>query len=391
MLALAVLFAIGIAEVALRLIPSGRATGYRTIVGGPMFEPDSLLGWRPVANGSWRISAAEYEIDVESNELGLRAPALGSVRDEDCVALVLGDSFVQGLTVSLEEHFATLAERRIRELTDHDCLVIPAGVEGFATEQQLRFFTGDLRDLPLDAVVHFFYFNDVVCNHPDRACREDLARREPATTQTPAPRIPAADSLGSEDASRFPFLGLRTWLMDHSRVYHLTRDAMVRPRRTRTRPDVPFRSSFLIRPPPPMLLVFRVESDRETAEAWERTETLLAALAESAESRGARFSIFHVPARETIDADQWDAVRRFHGWTASVWSPDRARERLEEACERRELRCYSPADTFRSVGAGGAELYLLNDPHWSREGHRLVGELLADHLIDLLELDRATR
>ena len=405
LLGMAVGFAVGIAEIALRLLPSEPSTRYRTIRGGPLFEPDTLLGWRPVANGSWTISSPEYEIGVETNELGLRTGDLGSLADDECVVLVLGDSFVQGLTVDREAHFASVAQARLSSLTGRRCRVIPAGVEGYATEQQLLFLATDLAHVPADVVVHFFFFNDVLCNHPARNCQEEQARlqfpldadssgagssADSARRKPEQPRDPPADSLNRQvaDGSRWPLVRLRAWLLGNSRVYRLVRNTLREPPRGRGRPTAPFRSTFFVRPLPDVVSVFRAELDAETESAWQRTERLLTAMSDTAEAKGMSFAVFHVPARETIHADQWDTILGFHGWRPSDWDPDGVRRRLREACDRHRLSCFSPADTLRSIVSRGGEPYLFNDPHWSREGHRIVGELLAAQLLDMFELPR---
>ena len=55
--------------------------------------------------------------------------------------------------------------------------------------------------------------------------------------------------------------------------------------------------------------------------------------------------------------------------------------KLAEVCARQGIPLLSPTARLRERAAWAETLYFLEDGHWNREGHRLVGEMLADSLL----------
>jgi hypothetical protein len=121
--AAAVVFAEGVSQVWVR----------QFVRRGKLFRPDSTLGWRPLArldlqrrngNGSlWR---------VQTDSDGWRQPARLATTNPQTRVLVLGDSYVFGEGVNVEDRFDVVAGRRRPEWD-----FINRGVMGFGTDQEL--------------------------------------------------------------------------------------------------------------------------------------------------------------------------------------------------------------------------------------------------------------
>jgi len=386
-------------EVVLRIVPDPKPPIYRNHSGDSMFELDTLLGWRSAPDSRYRVWSHEYDITVQNNALGFRGPMPREVTSE-CRILVVGDSFVQGLTVDYEDTFGQVAERTILDRSGRQCDVIAAGVEGYATDQELLWYRRDLFAYQPTLTVLFFFFNDVLCNTGTLACIDNLSRQFvftaqedslvlrrapdviPETTRIADDRVPNPDE---------PSFGLRTrrWLAGHSELYRLSRRAArmvlgLDPRHG----DGTLRSDLFNKPLPPRLSVFRTEYGAREERAWHLTESLVGALREDVESDRSRFALFLIPMRESVVTEQWAQAEAIQPLTG--YAPRRIEERLSNYCANQSLQCIDPSDEFRAWhGADSSALYLRNDPHWTVIGHRRVGEILA--AIVLEDLGRAAQ
>ena len=127
-------------------------------------EFDSDLGWvkRPGAHA--RYTRTEYTVDISINSLGMRdrERTVDPPPDTQRV-LALGDSFVEGYTVSADEMATRVMERT---LSHPGCRVevLNGGTAGYSTDQELIFYRKTGRSFKASTVVLFFYYNDILAN-----------------------------------------------------------------------------------------------------------------------------------------------------------------------------------------------------------------------------------
>ena len=109
-------------------------------------SPDPETGWalQPGAHGRWFNPRYEYDVDVTINSQGLRDVERQTVEKPANTfrILLLGDSYVEGLRVPLEQTFGKVLEDRLNQtaVAGQRFEVIPAGVSGWGTDQQLLWF-----------------------------------------------------------------------------------------------------------------------------------------------------------------------------------------------------------------------------------------------------------
>ena len=128
---------------------------------------DPLLGWHKVPGARVTYRRREYQVEVVVNSRGLRDPERaydpppGSLR-----VLALGDSFLEGYTVPLEQTVTQVLES---DLAGAGCRaeVINAGTLAYSTDQEYLFYTSEGRRYHPRLVLLFFYYNDILFN--DRA------------------------------------------------------------------------------------------------------------------------------------------------------------------------------------------------------------------------------
>ncbi len=121
----------------LRLAPPDEGTGWFWRV------PDPATGWslQPGASGRWFNPQMEYDVEVTINSYGLRDVPRATLDKPPGVfrILLLGNSYVEGLRVPLEATFGKVLEQQLNASAPagQRVEVIPAGVSGWGTDQEL--------------------------------------------------------------------------------------------------------------------------------------------------------------------------------------------------------------------------------------------------------------
>ena len=133
-----------------------RVSVYHFAHHGRLFQPDRVLGWKPLPNLDLvRLNASGQRWRVQTNETGYRSPVIWQAHARKRV-LVLGDSYAFGEGVNIEERFDV---RMARERPGWS--IINLGVMGYGTDQELiagRDFFDGLR--PGDVLILLTYSND---------------------------------------------------------------------------------------------------------------------------------------------------------------------------------------------------------------------------------------
>ena len=121
----------------LRLAPPAEGTGWFWRV------PDPQTGWslQSGASGRWFNPQMEYDVEVVINSDGLRDVQRATLDKPPGVfrILLLGNSYVEGLRVPLEQTFGKVLEQQLNAgaPVGRRFEVIPAGVSGWGTDQEL--------------------------------------------------------------------------------------------------------------------------------------------------------------------------------------------------------------------------------------------------------------
>ena len=123
---------------------------------GKLFQPDEVLGWKPIPDLKiTRRNANGQLYEIVTNSAGFRG-RLDWVTTAERKVLVLGDSFAFGKGVTLENRFDSILDRRL----DHFS-VVNCGVPGFGTGQAILAGQHHMRELSVgDDLILLTYSND---------------------------------------------------------------------------------------------------------------------------------------------------------------------------------------------------------------------------------------
>lgn len=343
-----VVLTLGACELALRWLGWGpnAAAGHARLL---RFDP--AIGWTKAPNASVTYRWMGSRIVETTNSFGGRGPEPGAAQER---VLFLGDSFCEGYLVNDDEVFSAVFARRQSRFAP-----VNLGVAGYSTDQALLLYqrlAGQLR--PQRVVLLFFdndvWFNSVTVEH--RAPKPAFALTPTGLQLTGTPVPPPAQRAAAAPCADCPpsWRLLQLFAQARSTVAPAGKPALA-----------------------PELLAYRRTAPPELDAAWQLTEALLAALQKAT---GHRLTVFYVPTVAAIYDSSWAATKQIYGMDDN-WDIHLPASKLAEVCARQSIPLLSPTSRLRERAARGETLYFLEDGHWNREGHRLVGEMLADSLL----------
>lgn len=360
---------LGLLEIALRLRPA-RPSRATSLADYSEYDPD--LGWRKRPGVAIEFARPEYRVPFETNSLGLRdrersyQAAAGYER-----ILALGDSFVEGYTVALEN---TVTQRLERDLGERGCRVdvINGATTGYSTDQEYVFYGHEGVRYSPRVVLLFFYQNDVYFNDASRyyegvskpvfvfrAGRLELWK---SPVPTPAPRPPpqAADGESGDTGSPLQtveWIKERLWFGAPRLYNRLGRLGLWAPNR-------PIGARLEQR-------VYSREVNPQLEGGWEKTDAILGKLAEDVRGAGRLLLVVYIPARFEVNdrvwrltAEKYD-IRDLAGWDRGL-----VRMRLGAIARRASVPMLDLTPALRAAERGflGAP-YFDQDGHWNALGH----------------------
>jgi lysophospholipase L1-like esterase len=375
------LVGLGLLEIAARVVIARRPV----VTWGEQGEysrPDPVLGWRNNPGASVRYRRSEYQTDVAINALGFRDVQHETVKAPGVTrVLALGDSFVEGYTVQLQESVTRRAEA-IGRSQGCPVEVVNAGVHGYSTDQEALWFVREAEPLGPDVVIVFVYYNDILHNIRVRywGSPKPLTRvidGQIVPTNLPLPvRSLAARSPGVTektvrpvDGSRLRHLLVERMLIGAPRLYDwLGRAGLFEPMGREGIPDE--------------LRVYRARGKiPEIEEAWANTRAILGVLGDTVRMRHGRPVLVHIPARFEISDRAWALTAMRYGIDPSAWDQTLVRKHLQEIASSTGWAFLDLTPALQAaVGFPGGEPYLPEDGHWNRRGHDVAAQAVVEFL-----------
>jgi hypothetical protein len=370
---------LGAAELVARVARARRGGGREDNALARYSEFDPALGWRkkPGARATYR--RREYTVEVAINGQGLRdrerayAAAPGTFR-----ILALGDSFVEGYTVPLEQ---TVTQRMEQALARPGCAVevINGGTAGYSTDQEYLFHAREgVRYAPA-VVLLFFYYNDVVLNTTDSyygRLKPRLALEGGALAPVNVPLPPPTPRPAADAPDLAPAAGGRSALLEWIQE-RLQRGA---PRAHNALARLGLWTPIVAEPPGEELRVYKTGPTPRIDGAWQLTCAILGALRRDVHSHGGRLLAVHVPNRMEVSDRDRELTRMAYGMDDAGWDPSRVRQRLEECGREQGFPVLDLAPALRQASTALSEPYLTFDPHWNALGHRVAADTVAADL-----------
>ena len=348
----------GVARLARRFGGGGKEAGETD----RYHEYDPLLGWRKTPNAQVVYKRREYQVEVRINGLGLRdpertrQPAPGTYR-----ILALGDSFLEGYTVPLEQAATQVLEKSLRR---RGCAVevLNGGTAAYSTDQEVLFYQWQGVDYGSRVVALFFYYNDVLFNdrqeyfgsfkpafelHSDGLC----LHRYPVRERQPAPPAQEAEAAEKKAGS-----ALLEWIQD--RMWYGAPGAYNGLARLGLWKPMPAVSPRL-----EMFVYSRRQLD-EIEGAWQKTEALLDLLNREVRAQGAQLLVVYVPSKMEVQERSWELTKTLYRLNERQWDRGAVARRLTLIGGSRGFPVLDLTTALRRADRG-----VLGTPHFTYDGH----------------------
>ncbi|HEY8515299.1 MAG TPA: SGNH/GDSL hydrolase family protein [Candidatus Binatia bacterium] len=358
-------------------------------------EHDPQRGWRNVPNADGWFSTDEYDVHLQYNSRGFRGPERSYEKPPGTYRVViLGDSFIEGYSVNLEDR---VSERLEKLLSEQDPSrryeVIALGTAGYSTDQELIWLESEGVKYQPDVVVVMFYMNDVWFNGQSKYWRGEKPAYVLENGELKLTNVPVPDARPKKK-KRETGRGLKHWIRANSKIYALFSLALENSpglRRAAT-------ALGLVSPRDEddddnggprvadELSVFQKEEPPATMNGWRMTGAILERMNEVANEAGAKLIVFHIPFKGVVYEQDWAPILARLGLPQDQLDPSRVKQRFDEICANYRLDCIEPTEEYRRVAAelgDGGRLYYVQDNHWNAGGHELAAEILARRIREL--------
>lgn len=392
--AISILVALLVAEAAVRLLKLADRSGVEAADQGKSlreivsFDPVLETRYQPKARTLIRSRYGEFEVEYQTNELGLRERSLAPHGRNPFVILALGNSFVEGWGLPIEQTFLRIAEDQVNQALSRqgkDCpqvQFINAGMSGYGTTQSYLLLKELLPRLKPKAVL-FFYIGTMV--HDDyKFLRRAELDQQGLVRGLNAEVVMQGPPRDREQAKRPAALYGPTFnfLCNYSKLFCLVRFRLSNYYAQKdTKPGDPSQD---------MLAAYRAEPTR-MAEVHGKSLAHLAAMGRLAREMHLPFAIIHLPMPHQLSAQEWGMGRKAYGLTARQYeAPDRPV--LEKFAQQEGLTYQAAHDHLAGAAAvkqDAPHLYYTYDFHFNRHGAKVFGQWLSAYCLAWLDLCRS--
>lgn len=356
-------------ETAARLLSPG-AEGDRGALGTPISRYHATLGWDKPPGGWQLLRRSEFEVEVRINARGLRGPDREYEKPRGTRrVLLLGDSFAEGYYADEDKTARAVLESGLATAGCGPVEVLNGGTAGYSTDQEYLFYKEEGRRYQPDAVIVFFYYNDLFYNtSPVGTAFQpkpyfDLVgdRLELRNVPVPAaPPRPPAEPGGT----------LRPWRGSVALRLLSNRTAEGNPRLHRALARLGVVEPISSEPPAEMTPYG--PGGPAVRDMWTRTGAILTALKVQVEADGGRLGVLYVPSRFELTNEAWRLTSERYQWNRR-WDPKRVADRLRALCDQLGLPLIDPRPPLTAAEGTESPAYLPRDGHWNAAGNQIVG------------------
>lgn len=325
-------------------------------------KSDPVLHHVLAPSASYTLRSREFEVEVRTNSRGMRADEIPDSASDAFRIMILGDSFVEGYGVRVEEGVAEQLERRIKSTGGNRAVtVLNCGVAGYSPIlEYLQFSTTGVQLRP-DLVILFYDMSDV---------QEDVLYAEDADFDSmgvPVRVHPSWPSFGQ--ATRVPRGWLKTFLHEHSYLYSLT--GMV----LESSKSNPVFERGNIRAGRFMHTVDSLSTGWE--EYFRFSFSFVRMTADLCKRHGIPFVLVALPRGHQVNDREWSVGRSLWGLEQRTYHSAIFGELLSFA-RQEQLMYLDMTPAFRAKSEG--DLYFPIDGHWTARGHSVAADTLFQFL-----------
>jgi hypothetical protein len=348
-LAISGLFALGVGEIAVRVVKPQQLI----ILREDLWMPADTIGHRLRPQVATTVNTGERTVHVFTDVEGFRVGEAGR-REAPVRVLLIGDSFAEAIQVEYEQSFAHLIEDSLSKALGREVVVRNAGVSDWSPNHYLirarQLLARDTFDLVLVSV---FAGNDAISTRIGYFPPREPVAKHPF-------RLPRALAW-SEFVDAF-LAPVNDAFEKRSHLFVLLKNqfAGLRMRMGVSADYLPqeFRRS------------------EATSVRWRATAEVLASLRDLARSHGIPTLFVLLPERIQVHEADFQRYLAGVGVDSALVDLDQPVRNLAATFEAESLVVVNALAPFRSFAASGPKLYGTVDQHLSPEGHRRLSALV---------------
>ena len=345
------------------------------------YEASAEIGYKMKPGLDVWYSNPEYAHRIRSNSLGFRdteheeSKLPGTSR-----VLVLGDSFVEALQVTLEQTFHRLLEKGLNQQGDGQRFeVIAMGVGGFGLSNEYMAWHHYGKAFDPDWVILVAgSMNDIGCMDVEYPVdTEQLQQRVQATSDKL--RVPAVSKV-YRSFRTYTLVRNQLWrLPGGNSVFNGVRDMLFSVFNMEVaKPSAPH---------PWLTYAANGELSASGMQCWEEGYEFIAGLGRSVRAEGGELLVVMRPRVEQIVPGRLD--REFRFWQLnpepSKINPDRADDFASEALDSLGIHNLLLYSYMREASPNPESLYFEFDRHWTPAGHRIAADAILARLLSLAD------
>ena len=376
-------------------------------------EYHPLLGWQKKPNTQVTHNTSEYTTTERINSQSIRGPEYPYAKPPNQYRiLIIGDSFAEATGIPFDRHFAQLLKSELNktaiQTAAEDTIayqIITAGTSGYSTDQELLFFQQEGKKYQPDLTVLLFCYNDIWYNsQPMTYHIGDPKPRKPLfelrdgklhLTNVPVPRVAAGIFDATGTAATSTSSAAKQYVADNSHLYNFIRNSVKSNYRLHklairlglAHIPLELEQDGNLLPIPADYGAWLADCPSDMQRCWDITEFLLAQLRDDIVAVNSSLIVLNVPIRAAIYDDILRGHRRQYGLTDDH-HPDNIAKTLSGICSRLNIDYIDPTDRFRQearvLDKQNRLLYYPKDGHWNPAGHRLVADILKEHLASVV-------
>ena len=365
-----------VVEVALRVFKIYQPRGQKLLT-----EYDSLLGWKLTPKARGLHKTEEYQVIEEINSKGLRGPEIPYEKERgQWRLLLLGDSFVEGYMVELENHFSQIMQKALQS-EGIDTEVICGGVGGYSTDQELLFYESEGKKYHPDVTVLMFYDNDVWYNiQPNywRGSKPLFKLDEGALILTNVPLPKPMEYKGLRPKLR----KIGDYIIINSALYYyykigsnklLANNLFGRKK--------PLNAKQVASKLSDDFGVFARNYPPDIRYAWRVTEAIIIRLKKEVQANKSKLLVCYIPNSSSIYGNQWEDTKKTYGFSDDEFDVNQIGKELTVICRRNAIDYLNLTEPLRGearqLEPQGKRLYYVKNGHWNAAGNIFVGRYLA--------------
>lgn len=326
-------------------------------------DPDKVFEHKPGIASILKRQEFETHVQISSQGLRDRDYPLEKPLNITRIAMI-GDSFVFGFGVELNESITKLVERKLNAGGKHT-EVMNFGVSAYGTEQEYITLKNDVLQFDPDIVVIGFFPNDIKENVKFNLF--DYGNGTLAEGKKHPVTLPQK---------------IRNMVSWHSHLYSLFYFSVMENQKLASvlikmhiinKPFVDPSQDFNV-------LLYSKEETPEFSLAMEKTEALLAEMSQTLKKGKIGFVVLLIPTREQVDPWKFSGFAKKNNLKEGNLNTTKVQQSLTPFLKKEGAIVVDPLSEFRSQNQNNS-FYFTIDGHWNERGNELAATILARELI----------